>query len=469
MEAVHSVVVWLNRVDEVLWSEFLVYLLVGVGLFFTLRLKGMQFRYLGYSLKLAFTRQDNNAQGDISQFQALMTALAATIGIGSIAGVATAIVAGGFGAIFWMWVIALIGMVTKYAEAILAVKYRVIDAKGQMAGGPMYYIASGLKWKWLGALFAVFCALSAFAGGNFIQSNSIAAAVQDLVHVPAAWTGGILSIVTAVVLFGGIKSIGKVSSYLVPIMALLYVIGGLIILAVHFDRIPIGLWTIVSTAFTGQAAFGGFLGASVMAAVQLGVARGVSSNEAGLGSAPIAAAAAKTDVPGRQALISMSGVFLSSLVVCTITALVIAVTDVLGAVGVDGKALNGALLVMQAFRSVLPGGDIIVTIGLILFGYTTIVGWAYYGEKCMEFLAGQRALILYRTLFCSAVFLGAVMSFEIVWPLADIMNGLMALPNLIGLMGLSSVILSESKTFFAMLDRERGQSSSTLEERVPPV
>lgn len=457
MDSGHSIVFWLNRIDEVLWSNFLVILLVGVGLYFTIRLGGMQFRYLVYSLKLAFTRQDDNAQGDISQFQALMTALAATIGIGSIAGVATAIVAGGFGAVFWMWVIALIGMVTKFAEAILAVKYRVVDEKGRMSGGPMHYISTGLKMKWLGYLFAIFCALSAFAGGNLIQSNSIAAAVQDLVHLPPAWTGVILSGVTAIVLLGGIKSIGKVSSYLVPIMALLYVTGGLVILAVRFDRIPDGLMQIVTTAFTGQAAFGGFLGASIMAAVQLGVARGVSSNEAGLGSAPIAAAAAKTDVPGRQALISMSGVFLSSLVVCTITALVIAVTDVLGMTGADGKALNGALLVMQAFRSVIPGGDIIVTIGLILFGYTTIVGWSYYGERCMEFLAGEKVLLGYRTLFCLFVFVGAVMSFDMVWPIADIMNGLMALPNLIGLMGLSSVIVIESKAFFALLDREKLQ------------
>ncbi len=457
METAHSIVFWLNRIDQVLWSNFLVILLVGVGLYFTFRLGGMQFRYLGYSLKLAFTRKDDSAQGDISQFQALMTALAATIGIGSIAGVATAIVAGGFGAVFWMWVIALIGMVTKFAEAILAVKYRVVDEKGRMSGGPMHYISRGLGWKWLGSLFAGFCAISAFAGGNLIQSNSIAAAVQDLVHLPPVWTGLILSAVTGVVLLGGIKSIGKVSSFLVPIMALMYVACGLAILVMRFDKIPEGLMAIVTTAFTGQAAFGGFLGASVMAAVQLGVARGVSSNEAGLGSAPIAAAAAKTDVPGRQALISMSGVFLSSIVVCTITALVIAVTGVLGMTGADGKALNGSLLVMQAFRSVIPGGDVIVTIGLVLFGYTTIVGWSYYGEKCMEFLAGEKALVGYRTLFSLFVFVGAVMSFDMVWPIADIMNGLMALPNLVGLLGLSSVIASESKAFFALLDREKLQ------------
>ncbi len=457
METAHSIVFWLNRIDKVLWSNFLVILLVGVGLYFTFRLRGMQFRYLGYSLKLAFTRKDDSAQGDISQFQALMTALAATIGIGSIAGVATAIVAGGFGAVFWMWVIALIGMVTKFAEAILAVKYRVVDENGRMSGGPMHYISRGLGWKWLGSLFAAFCAISAFAGGNLIQSNSIAAAVQDLVHLPPVWTGVILSAVTGVVLLGGIKSIGKVSSYLVPIMALLYVLGGLTILVMRFDKIPEGLMAIVTTAFTGQAAFGGFLGASVMAAVQLGVARGVSSNEAGLGSAPIAAAAAKTDVPGRQALISMSGVFLSSIVVCTITALVIAVTGVLGMTDADGKALNGSLLVMQAFRSVIPGGDVIVTIGLVLFGYTTIVGWSYYGEKCMEFLAGEKVLVGYRTLFSLFVFVGAVMSFDMVWPIADIMNGLMALPNLVGLLGLSSVVAIESKSFFALLDREKLQ------------
>ncbi len=462
METAHSIVSLLNKIDEVLWSRFLVILLVGVGLYFTLLLKGMQFRYLAYSLKLAFTRQDDNAQGDISQFQALMTALAATIGIGSIAGVATAIVAGGFGAVFWMWVIALVGMVTKFAEAILAVKYRIVDERGQMSGGPMYYISRGLKWKWLASAFAIFCALSAFGGGNLIQSNSIAAAVQDLIHLPPVWTGTLLSAITAIVLLGGIKSIGKVSSYLVPIMALLYILGGLIILTLEFDKIPQGLLRIVTTAFTGQAAFGGFLGATVMAAVQLGVARGVSSNEAGLGSAPIAAAAAKTDVPGRQALISMSGVFLSSIVVCTMTALVISVTGVLGQAGVDGKALNGSLLVMQAFRSVIPGGDIIVTIGLILFGFTTIVGWSYYGEKCIEYLSGTKVLFGYRILFCLFVFLGSVMSFEMVWPIADIMNGLMALPNLIGLLGLSSVILIESRAFFALLEREKQQRRNPL-------
>ncbi|MBS0651616.1 MAG: sodium:alanine symporter family protein [Verrucomicrobia bacterium] len=462
MDTARSLVSWLNLIDEWMWGHFLVILLVGIGLFFTIRFRGMQFRYLGYSLKLAFTRQDEGAQGDISQFQALMTALAATIGIGSIAGVATAIVAGGFGAVFWMWVIALIGMVTKFIEAILAVKYRVVDEKGQMSGGPMYYIANGLGWKWLGALFAVFCSLSAFAGGNLIQANSITAAVSAVTPFSPVWIGLTLSIVTGVVLLGGIKSIGKISSYLVPIMALTYVVGGLMIIILRIDQVPAGLMAIVKTAFTGQAAFGGFLGASVMAAVQMGVARGVSSNEAGLGSAPIAAAAAKTDVPGRQALISMSGVFLSSLVVCSITALVISVTGVLGKVGADGKALNGALLVMEAFRTVIPGGDLLVTICLILFGYTTIIGWAYYGERCMEFLAGEKVLLGYRVVFCAFAFLGAVMSFDLVWPIADLMNGLMAIPNLIGIIGLTGIISVETRAFFDLLEREKLAKPKTV-------
>ena len=445
----------LTSFDNWLWSHFLFFLLVGIGLFFTLRLRGMQFRYLFYSLKLAFTRQDHDAEGDISQFQALMTALAATIGIGSIAGVATAIVAGGFGSIFWMWIIALIGMVTKFAEAILAVKFRKVDERGEMCGGPMYYIAEGLGWKWLGSAFAFFGILSAFAGGNMIQSNSISAAIQTLVDLPSVWTGIILAVLTAVVVIGGIKNIGKICAYLVPVMALMYVVGGLLIILFKLSEVPHVISVIIKSAFTGQAAFGGFLGATMMQAIQLGVARGVSSNEAGLGSAPIAAAAAKTDVPGRQALISMTGVFLSSLIVCTITALVIGVSGVFGTVAKDGTILNGATLVMQAFKAIMPGGDLIVAIGLILFGYSTIVGWAYYGEKCMEFLAGRRALFPFRVLFCLVVFLGAILSFDLVWPLADIMNGLMALPNLIGLIGLSSVVVVEAKLFFKLLEKER--------------
>ena len=457
-----KIIIWyLNQLDKWMWSYVLFFLLIGVGIFFTIRLRGMQFRYLGYSLKLAFTRSDQNAEGDISQFQALMTALAATIGIGSIAGVATAIVAGGFGAIFWMWVIALVGMATKFVEAILAVKYREVDAKGRMCGGPMYYLANGLKAKWLGIIFSICCLLAAVGGGNLIQAHSIAVACTELTACSVVWPGIIMAVLTAFVLFGGIKNIAKVSSFLVPIMALLYIVSGVFILCLHYDRIWAALVTIIQTAFTGQAAVGGFLGASVMMAIQLGAARGISSNEAGMGSAPIAAAAAKTDVPGRQALISMSGVFFSSFVVCTITALVIFVTDVLGVVGANGKVLNGVTLVIQAFRSVIPGGEFIVILGVILFGYTTIIGWAYYGEKSMEFLCGESLQKTYRLFFCFCVFLGSIMSLEVVWPLADIMNGLMTFPNLIGLMGLSSIACKESQQFFQLLKQEKKSIPST--------
>lgn len=448
--------IWcLNQLDKWMWSYLLFFLLIGVGLFFTIRLKGMQFRYLAYSLKLAFTRSDEDAEGDISQFQALMTALAATIGIASIAGVATAIVAGGFGSIFWMWMIALVGMATKFVEAILAVKYREVDDKGRMCGGPMYYLTNGLKLKWLGVVFSICCLLATLGGGNLIQAHSIAVACTELTSCSVIWPGIIMATLTAFVLFGGIKNIAKISSLLVPIMALLYIVSGLFILCVHYDRIWDGFLTIIQTAFTGQAAVGGFLGSSVMMAIQLGAARGISSNEAGMGSAPIAAAAAKTDVPGRQALISMSGVFFSSFVVCTITALVISVTNVLGTVGANGEVLNGVSLVIQAFRSVIPGGEFIVIIGVILFGYTTIIGWAYYGEKSMEFLCGESLQKSYRIFFCFCVFLGSIMSLEIVWPLADIMNGLMTLPNLIGLIGLSSIACKESQQFFQLLKQEK--------------
>ncbi len=445
----------LELIDRYMWEKFLIFLLVLVGLILTIKLRGMQFRYLPYALKLAFSRHDDNAQGDISQFQSLMTALAATIGIGSIAGMATAIMAGGYGSIFWMWVIALIGMVTKYSEAILAVKFRVKDHRGEMSGGPMYYIERGLGWKWLGVMFAAFGALSAFAGGNLTQSHSIADAMHSLLNVPHYVSGIVFSVLSGVVILGGIKSLGKVNAILVPSMALLYIAGGLIIIVYHFEKIPESFAIILRSAFTGQAAFGGFAGASVMAAVQLGVTRGISSNEAGLGSAPIAAAAAKTDVPGRQALISMTGVFLASFIVCTITVLSISLTGVLGLTDGLGNALNGAPLVMKAFSSVIPYGEWIVAIGLICFGFSTILGWSYYGEKCVEYLFGENILVSYRFVFIAIVFIGPMLAIDTVWYLVDIMNGLMAFPNLIGLILLSPVIARESKGFFKLLKEEK--------------
>lgn len=441
--------------DAYLWQGFLLYLLIGVGLILTVRLGGMQIRYLLYSLKLIFTRQDDKAQGDISQFQSLMTSLAATIGIGSIAGMATALVAGGFGAIFWMWVVSLIGMVTKFSEAILAVKYRTVDHRGQMCGGPMYYLEKGLNWKWLAICFAIFGSLSAFFGGNITQSQSIAEACYNLMGIPKLYTGIILAILTSLVILGGIKNLGRVNALLVPIMSLFYIIGGLIIIVIHGDRIFSVITLIFTEAFSPAAAVGGFLGASVMQAIQMGAVRGISSNEAGLGSSPIAAAAAKTDVPGRQALISMTTVFLSSFIVCTITVFVVGVTGVFGQLSSDGTPLNGASLVIKAFQSTLPGGGLIVTIGIILFGFSTILGWAYYGEKCIEYLLGEKILIYYRLLFISLVAVGSLLNLEIVWALVDIMNGLMALPNLLGILFLIPVITVESKIFFEMVNRER--------------
>lgn len=448
----------LVKTDLFLWNGFLIYLLLGVGLYFTVRLRGMQFRYLPYALKLAFTRNDSSAEGDISQFQSLMTALAATIGIGSIAGMATALMAGGFGAVFWMWVVAAIGMVTKYAEAILAVKYRRQDGSGRMSGGPMHYIEQGLGWKGLAKGFAIACVLSSFAGGNLTQSHSIAAAMYEMFAIPHLWTGTLIALLTGAVILGGIRSLGKVNAILVPVMALFYIGGGLVILAIHAGKIPASFLLIFQNAFTGQAAVGGFLGAGVMGAIQMGIVRGISSNEAGLGSAPIAAAAAKTDFPGRQALISMTGVFLSSFIVCTITVLVVCVTGVFGSVDASGIPLNGAPLVMRAFESTIPSGRWIVAVGIVLFGYSTILGWSYYGERCMEYLFGNRVLPSYRILFIAVAFIGPLFSLDVVWALVDIMNGLMALPNLIGLLFLAPVVVRESRGFFQLLEEEKAHT-----------
>ncbi len=444
-----------EKIDFYLWDSFLIYLLLSVGIFLTIRLKGMQIRYLFLSLRLAFSRHDKKAQGDVSQFQSLMIALAATIGIGTIAGMSTAVISGGFGAIFWMWVVALIGMVTKYAEAILAVKYRIIDKRKQMAGGPMYYIDRGLNIKWLAVLFSLFGIGASFGGGNIIQSQSIADALYELMQLPHFYSGIIIAVASGIVILGGIKSLGKVNSYLVPIMALIYIIGGLIIIVIQYRSIFPGLVLIIKSAFSTKAAVGGVLGATIMNAMQMGIARGISSNEAGLGSSPIAAAAAKTDLPGRQALISMSGVFLSSFVVCTITVLVLSVTNVVGSLTSTGELLTGSPLVMRAFSSILPYGEYIVAIGLLLFGFSTILGWAYYGEKCFEYLFHEKYIVYFRIFFIFVTFLGAIASIKLVWPIADIMNGFMAIPNLIGLFLLSSVVVKESEIFFDLIGREK--------------
>ena len=443
---------YLARIEQWVWGAPLLLLLTAVGLYFTIALKGIQFRYLGYSLKLAFTRQDVKSQGDISQFQALMTALAGMIGIGSITGVATAVAMGGLGAIFWMWVASLLGMATKYAEAILAVKYRSVDEKGEMCGGPMYYLEKGLKSKGLALFFAIAGTITALVTGNMVQANSIAAAMES--WIDPLWVGIGIAIMTTAALFGGIKSIGKLAGWLVPAMALFYIVGGSIVILLKIGELPAAFSEIVRQAFTSKAAGGGFAGSSIMMAIQFGVSRGVFSNEAGLGTAPIAAAAAKTDVPGRQALISMSGVFLTSMVVCSITGLAIAVSGLAGHTGPDGQILNGSVLAMAVFENVFPFSTTLLTISLLLFGYSTILGWAYYGEKCTEYLLGYRAVRWYRLLFISMLIPGALISLQTVWSFANIMNGLMALPNLLGLFGLSAIVIAETRSFEKLLALE---------------
>ncbi len=461
-----------DRLNNIIWGPPLLILLILVGIYLTIRTKGLQFRYLFYAHKLAFSRHDDEAQGDISHFQALMTSLAATIGIGSITGVATAIALGGMGALVWMWGAALFGMATKYGEAILAIKYRVIDEGGEMCGGPMYYIEKGMKWKWLATIFAVLGAITAIGTGNMVQANSVALAIADLLHIDPVWSGIALVVVVGVALIGGIKSIGKVAGVLVPTMAVFYIIGGLVIIALKIEAVPAAFGLIFRSAFSGQAAVGGFAGASVMMAIQLGVSRGVFSSEAGLGSSPIAAAAAKTDTPGRQALVSMCSVFITTGIVCTITGLVIAVSGVLGEVGTDGKLLDGSAMALHAFDNIIPYGGLIVTIALIPFAYSTILGWAYYGEKCVEYLFGYKATKSYRVIYTFLVFPGAILGLRLIWGFANMMNGLMAFPNLIALFALAGIISKETHFFRHLLKKEKLERKRarrrTKKSEVPP-
>lgn len=450
------------------WGAPLLILIVGVGCYLTIALRGLQFRYLGYALRLVFfphkEAYENKEKGDISHFQSLMTALAATLGIGNIVGLATAITIGGMGALFWMWVTALIGMATKYAEAILAVKYRVIDSNGEMCGGPMYFIDLCLKWKWLAIAFAFFGAIAALGGGNILQANSIGHAMSAVFSVDPFWSGLTIAVLCGLTIMGGIKSIGKVAGYLVPFMAVFYTAGAAIVLVKFYDRIPGVLADIVTHAFTGQAALGGFAGATMLLAVQIGISRGLMTSEAGLGTASIAAAAAKTDLPGRQALVSMTGSFLATVIMCSITGLVLGVTDVLGAVDESGMTLKGAALTIAAFNKAISWGGYIVTIAIILFGFTTILGWAYYGEKCIEYLFGVKTIPFYRALFTLVIIPGAVLELDLVWRIADVFNGLMAFPNLIALCALSPLIISETKEFVKVLqiEQERKKRGITI-------
>lgn len=458
MDTINSV---LDLIYAWVWGPTLLLLLMGVGLYLTWILRGIQISYLPYGLKVALLggHYGKAEKGDISHFESLMTALAATIGIGNIAGVATAITVGGMGALFWMWVTALIGMAIKYAEAILAVRYRTVDDHGEMCGGPMYFIEKGLGWRWLAFIFAFFGIIASFGGGNMLQANSVADVLQGSFGINPWYTAIVVAILTGATLLGGIKSIGKVAGWLVPIMAFFYIGGAVLVLIARWEMIPEAIWTIFESAFTGQAAFGGFTGATLMLALQVGVSRGLMTSEAGLGTASIAAAAAITDQPGRQALVSMTGSFLATIVMCSFTGLVLGVTDVFGSVGPNGKLLTGASLTRLAFESVFPWGGHIVTFGLIMFAFTTLIGWAYYGEKCVEYLMSRKAVPFYRVLFCLVVIPGAVLDLELVWKVSDIANGLMAFPNLIGILVLSSVVVAETKNFLEILKKERAQQA----------
>jgi alanine or glycine:cation symporter, AGCS family len=441
MDALDALV---GKIGAFAWGPPMLILLVGTGFWLTLSLRGLQFTKLGHALYLALIKrkEDDDEPGDITHFQALMTAMAATVGTGNIAGVATAIAIGGPGALFWMWITGLVGMATKYSEAVLAVKYRIVDENGEMSGGPMYYISRGLNMPWLGAVFAVFAAVAAFGIGNMVQSNSVADALQVTFNVPHWITGLVLMGCTAAVILGGIKSIGRVASILVPIMVIFYVLAALYIIFGRITEVPAALIFIVTQAFSPTAAVGGFAGASIMLAIRMGVARGVFSNESGLGSAPIAAAAAKTKNPVTQALVSMTQTFLDTLIVCTMTGLVLVLT------GVWSNGMTGAALTSHAFESAMAGGSYIVTIGIMLFAYSTILGWCYYGEKSMEYLFGIKSVLPYRLVFVGFVGVGAVAKLSLVWNISDTLNGLMAIPNLIALLLLTPVIVAETKKYF---------------------
>ncbi|MCB1112252.1 MAG: sodium:alanine symporter family protein [Chlamydiales bacterium] len=442
-----------------IWGTPLLAFLIGTGVFLTIILRGMQFRYIGYAIKQAFAKSQESAEGDISHFEALMTTLGGAIGTGAIVGVSTAITVGGVGALFWMWVTAIVGMATKYAESLLAVKYRVADKNGEMIGGPMEYIDRGLGWRWLALLFAAFGCLAAISTGNLVQVNSIVDSLTVHWSIDPLWIGAVVAVLVGLVIMGGVRSIGHVAGFLVPFMALFYVGGGLVIIGYHYEQLPTAIAHIFISAFRGDAAIGGFSGATVMMAIQMGVARSIFSNEAGLGISSIAAAAAKTDAPGRQAMIVMTGALLSTLVVCTITGLVIAVTGLVGTQGPSGELLDGAALAIRAFESTIRGGGYVVTVGLVLFALSTIIAWAYYGEKCFEYLFGERAVLPFRCLFTLAIIPGALMNMGTIWHIADISNGLMVIPNLIALIGLSGVIVTETRHFLAIVKRERGEKA----------
>ena len=444
----------LNEIDAFVWGPPLLVLLVGTGILLTFRLKLLQVFKLPQALGLIFSAK-NDGSGDVNSFKALCTTLAATVGTGNIVGVATAIKAGGPGALFWMWMAAFFGMATKYSECLLAVKYRTVDANGNISGGPMYYIENGLgkKYKPLAVMFAVFGVLCAYFGiGTFAQVNSIVEITQISAGIPVVYTGIALTVVVAAVTIGGLKSIATVAAKVVPAMALLYFLTTVGIMIVFADQVPAAIATVLNSAFTPTAAQGGFLGATVMLAMRSGVARGVFSNESGLGSAPIVAAAAKTKWAAEQGLVSMTGTFIDTIIICTLTGLSLVVS------GVWCGPLNGAAMTESAFTMAFPAfGSMLLLVGLVLFAFTTILGWNYYGERCVEYLMGVKAILPYRIIFICLIACGPFLKLEEIWVLADIVNGLMAIPNLIALIALSGVVVAETKAYQKHLAEEKNK------------
>lgn len=457
----------LVKVDDFVWGPVMLVLLVGTGIFLTIRLKFRPWKNLGFAIKSTLSKEartTKRGEGDVSPFSALTTALAATIGTGNIVGVATAMVSGGPGALVWMWISACFGLTSKFSECMLAIKYREVNEKGEMSGGPMYTMKKGFKNKkigaFLGMLFAVFAVIASFGIGNMTQANSISESLKSTFNFDEKIVGVVLTVLALVIIVGGIKTISKVSSIVVPLMAIFYIIAGLIVVVMNIQNLPSGIVMIFKMAFSSQAVAGGGAGvitAGVMNAMRYGVARGVFSNEAGMGSAAITASAATTDDPVRQGYINMTGTFWDTIVVCTITGLCIASSGVLGTVGDDGKLVQGAALTILAFKSALGEvGAILVTIGIALFAFSTILGWEYHGEKAFEYIFGTHKYnMAYRIIFSLVVFVGATTTLQVVWNFSDIANALMAIPNLICLLVMSKVIAKEVERFQPILDKEK--------------
>lgn len=440
MQEFHNFILWLN---DYLWGPPMLILLFGTHLFLTYRTRFIQ-KYIFKAIKLSVTK-DTSADGDVSQFGALTTALAATIGTGNIVGVATAVALGGPGAVLWCWLTGVFGIATKYSEALLSVKYRVKTSDGTMLGGPMYALENGLGQKWLAVLFSIFTAIAAFGIGNTVQANSIATMVDETFSVSPYITGAIMAALTGIVIIGGVKSIARVCEKLVPFMAIFYVIGCIVILIMNSPYVIPAITLIFKSAFTPHAAGGGFIGASIMMAARYGIARGLFSNESGLGSAPIVAAAAQTRNPVRQALVSATGTFWDTVVVCAMTGIVVVSSIMSNPAATEG--LKGAALTKMAFAQIPVVGPIVLTVGLLTFVFSTILGWSYYGERAIEYLFGKAGILPYRILWVFAVFLGSIMTLQLVWDMADAMNALMAIPNLISLLLLSGVIVAETKKY----------------------